>query len=278
MNIFGLGTRRYQVKTDWLQLPVNKRLHNLSAITNDNQGRIYVLQRSQPFMLVFSYDGELVDEWYDETVMDGHYCRATKDGRICVADRNNHRIVVFNRSGEIIQIIGQEKNYPGDFGAPFNHPTDATVNDKGEFFVSDGYGNFHVHHLNANGELIKTWGGPGQAAGQFATPHSILVDKEGRVLVADRENNRVQIFNQHGEYIGELNNLYHPMDVYEDHDGFLYITDQTPSLSLFSPQGELLGRFLTFGTVGHGVTVDEHGDIYVAEMFHDKITKFILLS
>lgn len=278
MNIFGLGPRRYQVKRDWLQLPSGKALHNLSAITNDNQGRIYVLQRSQPFMLVFSYEGELIDEWFNDTVMDGHYVRATKDGRICVADRNNHRIVIFNRSGEIVQMIGQEKNHPGDFGVPFNHPTDCTVNDKGEFFVSDGYGNFHVHHLNAAGELIRSWGGPGQGPGQFTTPHSVLVDRTGRVLVADRENNRVQIFNQQGKYLGELSNLYHPMDIYEDQDGFLYVTDQTPTLSLFTSQGELLGRFLTFGTVGHGVTVDEHGDIYVAEMFHDQITKYLLIA
>ena len=220
-------------------------------------------------MLVFSNDGELINEWSDETLSDGHYFTITADGRVCVVDRNHHRIVIFNSSGEILQIIGDQQN-PGGLGVPFNHPTDVTVTDTGDFFVSDGYGNFSVHHFNSNGELINTWGKPGKGEGEFTVPHSVLVDQQNRILVADRENNRVQIFNQSGEYLDEIENLYHPMNIYEDKDGYLYVTDQTPTLNLFNPNGELLGRFLTLGTVGHGVTVDENGDIYIAEMFHDK--------
>jgi len=67
------------------------------------------------------------------------------------------------------------------------------------------------------------------------------------------------------------------MNIYEDKDGFLYVTDQTPTLNLYNPNGEFLGRFLTLGTIGHGVTVDENGDIYIAEMFDDKVIKFIRL-
>ncbi|MEH7122329.1 hypothetical protein V7127_03670 [Bacillus sp. JJ1773] len=277
MEIFTLGDKKYQAKRDWIQLPKDKSLNNISGISTDNKGRIYVLQRSNPFMLIFSKDGELVDEWFDETLSDGHYFRITVDGRVCVVDRNHHRIVIFNSSGEILQVIGDQEN-PGGLGVPFNHPTDVTVNDNGDFFVSDGYGNFSVHHLNSSGELINTWGIPGKGEGEFTVPHSVLIDQQDRVLVADRENNRVQIFNQKGEYLDEIKNLYRPMSIYEDKDGFFYVTDQSPTLSLLSPNGELLGRFLTLGTIGHGVTVDENGDIYIAEMFQDMIIKFIRLS
>lgn len=277
MEVFRLGDNKYQVKRDWIQLPQSKTLKNISAISADNNGHVYVLQRSNPFMLVFSNQGELVDEWFNETVSDGHYFRITADGRVCVVDRNHHRIVIFNRSGEILQIIGDQQN-PGGLGVPFNHPTDVTATENGDFFVSDGYGNFSVHHLNSSGELINTWGRPGKGEGEFTTPHSILADQQNRVLVVDRENNRVQIFNQSGKYLGELNNLNGPMNIYEDKEGFLYVTDQTPALVLFNPSGELLGRFLTVGTVGHGVSVDKNGDIYIAEMFHDMIIKFIRLT
>ncbi|NEU31824.1 6-bladed beta-propeller [bacterium LRH843] len=277
MEIFSLGNKKYQVKKDWIQLPQNQSLNNITGISADNNGKIYVLQRSNPFMLVFSSTGELINEWSDESVSDGHYFRIAPDGRVCVADRNHHRIVVFNSFGEIVQIIGDQQK-PGDLGAPFNHPTDVTVTNNGNFFVSDGYGNFSVHHFNSKGELINTWGKPGEGEGEFTVPHSVLVDKQNRILVCDRENNRVQIFDQSGKYLDEIKNIYRPMNICEDNEGFLYVTDHTPSLNLFNPDGELLGRFLTLGTVGHGVTVDENGDIYVAEMFHDKIIKFICLS
>jgi DNA-binding beta-propeller fold protein YncE len=277
MEVFSLGHHQYRVKRDWIKLPQNKPLNHISGVSTDNDGHIYVLQRSNPFMLIFSNDGELLDEWYDETLSDGHYFRLTNDGRVCVVDRNHHRIVIFNRSGQILQVIGDQQN-PGRLGIPFNHPTDVSVTDQGNFFVSDGYGNFSVHHLDSNGGLINTWGKPGKGKGEFTVPHSVLVDQRDRVLVVDRENNRVQIFNQSGNYLGEINHLYRPMNIYEDKDGFFYVTDQTPTVKLFHSNGELLGRFLTLGTIGHGVTVDENGDIYIAEMFHDEIIKFIRLS
>src|SRR5699024_5494911 len=104
--------------------------------------------------------------------------------------------------------------------------------------VSDGYGNAHVHHYNKSEALINTWGGLGTEAGRFITPHAVLVDLKGRVLVTDRENNRVQIFDQSGNYLKELNNVFHPMDICQDKDGFIYVTDQVPSLHVFTPEDE----------------------------------------
>lgn len=277
MTVFGLGDNKYQVERQWAQLPQARSLNNISAISTDNNGHIYVLQRDDPFMLVFSYDGDLVNEWFDETLIDGHYFSITSDGRVFVVDRDHHRIVIYNDSGTVHQVIG-DFQHPGVLGAPFNHPTDVAITINGDIFVSDGYGNFCVHRLNATGKLINSWGKPGKGRGEFSTPHAIFVDQQDRVLVADRENNRIQLFNQDGSYLGEIKDLYHPMDIFEDKDGFIYVTDQTPTLNMFSPKGELIGRCRTFGTYGHGVTVDQNGDIYIAEMFPDCITKLVCLS
>src|SRR5690606_6979724 len=126
--------------------PDDISLKNISAVSVDQQGRVFALLRSDPFMLVFSSEGELIDKWYDETVIDGHYFSVTSDNKILVVDRDNHRIIEFSDKGEILNIIGTSHK-PGSLGMPFSHPTDVFMNSQGEYFISDGYGNTRVHHL-----------------------------------------------------------------------------------------------------------------------------------
>jgi len=273
-TIFKLGNKKYRVEKEWVENSSKGLINNISAISNDKKGNIYVLQRSDPFMLIFSQDGELINKWSNKDIIDGHYFEINSNGEISVVDRDHHRIVVLNNRGEIIRIIGNSEE-PGGLGEPFNHPTDISTSINGDMFVSDGYGNSCVHHLNEFGELIHTWGKPSSEEGNFITPHSILVDQKERVLVADREGNRVQIFNKNGIYFKEINNLFHPMNIYEDNNGYIYITDQVPTLNVFNPEDELIGRCRTFGTHGHGVTVDENNNIYIAEMFPDGLTKLV---
>jgi sugar lactone lactonase YvrE len=121
--------------------------------------------------------------------------------------------------------------------------------------------------------LLATWGRPGRGALEFSTPHAVAVDRAGRLLVGDRENNRVQILDRAGGWIGEIRGLYKPMAVEPTPDGAVLVTDQTPRLSHFSPDGELVGRCRTFGTVGHGLALAPDGSIFVAEMGPDMLTR-----
>ena len=93
----------------------------------------------------------------------------------------------------------------------FNLPTIAAVSkNTGDIFISDGYGNFSVHKYSGNGDYIKSWGEPGIDAGQFLRPHNIAVDESDRVIVADREAHRVQIFDSEGNLLDMWNNIYMP--------------------------------------------------------------------
>lgn len=276
MLVFGLGEKRYNVYKDWGRLPDSLSFHHISAISMNHNEQILVLQRSQPFLHIFTKEGEWVDSWENETIVDAHYLHITSDGRVIVVDRDQHRLVIFNQTGEIIDIIGDAEN-PGNLGAPFNHPTDLTETKSGHFYVADGYGNSCVHHFDENWNLLHTWGEKGVEKGAFSTPHAIEVDNHQQLYVTDRENNRVQIFNQEGEFIQEIKDVYYPMDICFDRDGYVYITDQTPSLNLFNSEGNFLGRSRTFGVYGHGITVDRQGSIYIAEMFPDGLTKLELI-
>jgi sugar lactone lactonase YvrE len=98
-------------------------------------------------------------------------------------------------------------------GGPFHRPTQAAVTSDGEVFVSDGYGNARVHRFSADGELLKSWGAPGSADGEFNLPHGIAIDIHGRLLIADRENDRIQVFTAEGEHLESWTGLERPSDV-----------------------------------------------------------------
>jgi len=164
-------------------------------------------------------------------------------------------------------------------GEPFNRCTHVAFSPKGEIYVSDGYGNSRVHKYSPDGKLLLSWGESGSDPGQFNIVHNIVTDKDGWVYVADRENNRVQVFSDEGEYLGEWQDLYHPMDIWEDASGTTLVTDQIPRLSAFDSNGVLVGRCRPVLYGAHGVWGDAAGNLFLAE--HppmDRITRLVPVS
>ena len=129
-----------------------------------------------------------------------------------------------------------------------------------------------MHKYSKEGERLLTWGDGGRGPGQFAVVHNIGCDKTGRVLVCDRENNRVQIFDSDGKYIEEWTDVVAPGDVWVTDDNTIYVVEQGGSgrVGVWTPEGKLLCRFA--GSEGdvmqapHGICVDDEGSIYVAEI------------
>jgi hypothetical protein len=175
---------------------------------------------------------------------------------------------------------------------PFNGCTDIAIGPGGDIFVSDGYGNCRIHHFSASGTLLNSWGEVGSGPGQFRLPHGICHTPDGRLLVADRENDRIQIFRTDGSYLGEwpvqrpcgivltrqgdvvVAELWRPAD----NRSFVTDTigvDQPGRVSVLSPSGQLLDRWgasaddkAAAGNViaPHSVAVDSAGSVYVGEV------------
>jgi DNA-binding beta-propeller fold protein YncE len=176
---------------------------------------------------------------------------------------------------------------------PFNRPTGVAIAPSGDIYVSDGYGNARVHRFTADGELIQSWGEPGNGPGEFNLPHGIGVDSEGLVYVADRENDRIQIFSPDGEYVDSWTHLQRPTDIYFDGGGLAYVAnlwwrvgqtsmtsgeirhDLPGHVSVLDSKGNLLLRWISADrcrpgnfVAPHTICVDSRGDLYVGEVTH----------
>jgi DNA-binding beta-propeller fold protein YncE len=105
---------------------------------------------------------------------------------------------------------------------------------------------------------------------------AVRVLSDGWVVVADRVNNRVQLFSPAGEYLTSWLDLYHPMDIFVDSEDHVYVTDQIPRLSEFNPQGALVGRCRPVLYGAHGRWIDSRGTIYLAETAPiDRLTRLV---
>src|SRR5262249_24180046 len=138
--------------------------------------------------------------------------------------------------------------------------TNVALSAGGDIYVTDGYGNARVHKFDRDGRLLFSWGEPGDGPGQFNVPHGIAVDRDERVYVADRENNRIQVFTSHGELLAVWNDVRRPMQVFVDEVDNVFVVEvgfraglfpwQTPPhdpvgarLSICNRDGKLLARW-----------------------------------
>ena len=272
-----LGDRRYAIHRKWAKLPAGESFGFLSDLMVDDAGRVHVAQRGtdRP-VLVFERDGRLFGSWGEGVLAEPHYLNPGRDGSILVADRDAHQVLRFDGKGNVVQALGK-RHWPS-LDAPFNHPTAAADAPDGDIYVADGYGNSSVHRFSADGTLLRTWGGPGVGPGSFTTPHAVAVDRSGRVLVGDRENNRIQVFDRDGTFLDEWGDFYHPMQIWIDDRGYVFVTDQIPRISLLSPDGKLIGRCRGAINGAHGMAGDAEGNLYLSELPPQEITKLERLN
>ena len=266
-----MAERRYRVERSWGEQSDANPLRMVSRIAVDAQGRVYAYQRAEPPVVVFRPDGAFHAAWGEGRLADPHGMTIAPDGRVLLVDRDAHQILIFTADGDEIGAIGTR--HDPQFQAPFNSPTDVAVAPDGEIYVTDGYGNSVVHRFAADGAHLATWGRPGGGPGEFTTPHAVAIDGRDRVLVADRENNRIQLFDRAGAYLDEWGDVYHPMDIFIDDRGLVFVTDQIPRLSLFSPDGDLIGRSRAVWNGAHGLAGNAAGDLFLAEMQPHRITR-----
>lgn len=278
--VVDLAGRRYRIERGWARLPAGMEFGMVSHLAAAADGRVFVLQRRDPPVLVFAPDGSFAGGLLEGRIADGHGLHLDRrpDGgeRLFIVDRDAHEIVCAGLDGRVLFTLGN-RHVPA-FEAPFNSPTDVAVADDGEIYVTDGYGNTRVHRFAADGRYRGSWGGIGSAPGAFVTPHAIAVDGGDRVLVADRENNRVQVFDRDGRLLDVWGGMHKPMDVHVDDRGLVLVSDQVPRIHVLREDGGVAGRGRAAINGAHGLAVGPGGAVYLAELAPETVTRLTPLG
>ena len=272
--IIGMGDYVYEYRPEWAKLPAGSDFQGASGVAVDSGDRVYVFQRQGPPVLVFDRDGNLLSSWprREGVPADAHHIHIGPDDTVYLVDRDAHQVLKYSTDGELVGSLGTRDQ--ASLQAPFNHPADICVAPSGELFVADGYGNSSVHRFAADGSHIASFGSPGRGPGEFLVPHSVRVSNDGRVYVADRENNRVQVFTVDGEFLDQWTDFKCPMGVHIDARQTVYVTDQIPRISILNLDGELLARGRTFEHA-HQVYTDSRGDIYGVDVGNQRVQKLV---
>jgi streptogramin lyase len=236
---------------------------------------VYAYTRGEHPLLVFDREGNLLASWGEGVVQVAHGIFIDAADNVYCTDRGAHCVYQFNGRGELVTSLGT-RGQPGGDGEPFNMPTDVAIAPAGEWFISDGYGNRRIHKFSPNGRRLMSWGTQGDGPGQFALPHSVRVDRYGRVWVCDRDNNRIQIFDSDGHFLNQWTDLRHPdMLFFDPTEDVVYVAELDYQVSVYTLDGELItqwggghssarpGEFLGWP---HGICVDSYGDVYVSEV------------
>jgi DNA-binding beta-propeller fold protein YncE len=292
----------YEADDRWAKLPSGWSWREVAAVATDSRDRVYVFNRGEHPVMVFEQDGTFLTSWGEGLFARPHGITIGPDDSVYCTDDLDHTVRKFTSDGRLLLTLGTSGR-PSDTGAtsmdyrtilragpPFHYPTNAALSPEGDLYVSDGYGNARVHKFAADGRLLLSWGEPGGGPGQFRLPHGIAVDQQGTVYVADRENNRIQLFTLDGTYRCEWTDLAQPYQVFLDGAGNVYVAEvgfragmrpetvpaDAPGgrVSIFDRQGRLLARWgggrnpCAPGDfyAPHGICVDSRGDIYVGEV------------
>lgn len=233
-----------------------------------------------------------------------HGIHVDTDGNVWVADGRASggrglQVIKFAPDGKELMRIG-EAGVAGGGKYQFSGPTGVAVAADGSIFVTDGHetaSNHRVLKFTADGEFELSFGGFGSAPGEFNVPHAIAIDSSGRVFVADRDNNRIQIFDQDGRFLDQWTRFGRPSGIFIGDDDTIYVSDNQSNdarnpgvergIRIGSARDGTPYAFIADPdfdpardqeTSAHGIAADRAGSIYGAEVWSETARKYRLVA
>ena len=293
----------------WSELPYDANVYdNRASVIGIAEGpdrNIYVLTRchrnscegrTEAPIMKFDPEGRLLGSFGTGLFAFPHHLTIDREGNVWTTDEGNHAVRKFTADGKLLMTIGE----PGKAGGPpslLTSPTAVLVAPDGNVFVTEGHDNSpkaavaRVSKWTAGGKFIKTWGRTGSAPGEFSTPHVIAMDSRGRLFVGDRNNNRIQLFDQEGNFLDMWFQFGRPSGIVITPDDRIYVAD-SESFDFHNPgweKGIRIGsardgsveyfiRDLEPTTISHsgaeGIGVDSRGNIYGGVVRRRMLEKF----
>ncbi len=270
----------YQLVENWAHLPPGTEWGVMSWVSTDARDNVYAIQRDEPTskVMVFDARGGYLKSWGENAFPYAHSLCILRDGSVWITDRNLQQVLKFSPDGALLMSIGR-KGVAGDNSShdAFNGVSDVVMAENGDIFASDGEGvNTRVVKFSADGKFIKFWGTKGSGPGELNGPHCITTDGKGRLYVCDRSNKRIQIFDQDGKYIAQMAQFGTPVSIAITSDDMMFVASPAPEnrLTIGRTTGEVLEKIEGLNSA-HGLAVDSHGNIYVAESAGKTVLKYI---
>ncbi len=286
---FGNGDIKYEVVDLWAKRPRKWTFVDVCGVAVDRRDNVYAFTRGSQPIMVFDREGNLIDAWGAGRFKRPHGISYGPDDSIYCVDDEGQVITKYTVAGKPLMTLGEpgiraDTGYDGRHQntikraisyPPFNTPAGCSISASGEIYVADGYGNAKVHKFSPAGNHLGSWGEPGSGPGQFSLVHSVAVDREDRVYVADRLNGRIQVFDKDFNFITAWNGIEQPNHIYLDQkEDLLYVAQRDHRVSIYSLSGEIVSWWgdeessLDAGhfSCPHGIAVDSHGDLYVGEV------------
>ncbi|HEX4133428.1 MAG TPA: peptidyl-alpha-hydroxyglycine alpha-amidating lyase family protein [Bryobacteraceae bacterium] len=278
----------YAAVADPLPLPEGMKMGASASVAFDSKGHLYVLTRGPQALVEFDENGKFLRA-FGEGFRRTHGLRIDRDGNIWVTDVGAHIVVKMNPQGQVLLTIGT-KDEPGEWNETtqshhLNEPNDLAFNRAGDVFIVQGHtpgkGDPRVLKFDKNGNFKKSWGGLGAEPGQFNVAHGIAFDAKGQMWVADRENERIQIFDDDGKFIREIKYAGLPCGL-EIGNQYIYMVNGFAGqllrldlngnvLAAVGKSGKGVGEF----GEAHYVAVSPKGEIYVADTVNRAVQKFV---
>ena len=326
---------QYRSVPDFLHLPADLYFGEVSGVAVNSKGHIFVFSRgnttgpaygaSAAQLLEFDSDGKFVRE-IGHNLYAWSYAHTVKidpQDNIWVTDKGSDMVVKFSPEGRVLMVFGRKQEASDRGTGPlkevkpplppedglFRQVTDVAWDTADNTYISDGYINSRVAKVDKDGNWLKSWGEPGTKPGQFDTPHSIAVDEQGNVYVADRGNHRIQVFDGNGKFLRQIvidvpvdpnarpaigNKTDHPSGartpgspwaicITPPPNQVLYSSDAFPGrIYKLSLDGKLLGMFGKsgkqpgqFGWI-HEIACPSENELYVAELLNWRVQKLLL--
>jgi DNA-binding beta-propeller fold protein YncE len=318
----------YKTIEGWAKMPAGRTWGSTSAVAVDNDGTsVWVAERcgtnscaDSPLAPVLHFDanGNLLSSFGAGMILSPHGIYMDPDGNVWVIDcactggggprgaapaaapvptpppsPKGHQIFKFKPDGTLISTLGKAGG--GRDPEFFFQPNAMAFAKDGSIFVSEGHASragstARVMKFSKDGKLLTSFGSLGKAADQFDQPHALAIDSRGRLFVGDRDNNRIQIFDQNFKLLDTWTQFSRPSGIVIDAHDVLYVADSesesisrnngmTPhegwkrGIRIGSAKDGSIQYFIpdpvdtaTNTSAAEGIAVDKNGVIYGAEV------------
>jgi DNA-binding beta-propeller fold protein YncE len=301
----------YRSVENWARMPEGRTWGASAGVYVDPAGTsVWVAERcganscvgsDLPPILRFDMSGRLLKAFGAGMFVFPHGIFVDQDENVWVTDGQGkdgkgHQVFKFSPEGKVLLTLGKA-GVAGEGPDEFNAPSAVLVAPNGDIFVGDGHGgntNSRIVKFSKEGKFIKTWGMKGAAPGDIDIPHTLAMDSRGRLFLGDRQNNRIQIFDQNGTFLDQWFQFSRPSGIFIDRNDIIYVADsESESVSKNHDgwkRGIRVGRVsdgvvtgfipdpvdkATGTSAAEGVAADPSGNIYGAEVGPKRLMKYV---